>query len=239
MRTFLIALLTALVTGFAGAFGGDLATKALRVSNMEGGRGMLIAFVILPAAAIGGMIVGILVARRFPDPGFAGFLKAQGIALGVAVGLVALVTGISVATAPRVPTIEGKTLALEFELRFPDGRVLPDSAARDGFSILMTGPGDDRSRHLAELRWEEARTAAGHIELPATAYLRTSSRRSLVINDGPDAHYWFDLPLRGAPRPADTTWTDWWPAPGQPSGADIKGSGGFQMRWRVRLEETP
>ena len=49
MRTFFIALVTAVAAAVLACFGGDLATQAHGVSNMEAGRAMLIVFVIAPA----------------------------------------------------------------------------------------------------------------------------------------------------------------------------------------------
>ena len=45
------------------------------------------------------------------------FAKAQGIALGITISLAAIVSSILYLAADHPPTLDGKSLALEFELK--------------------------------------------------------------------------------------------------------------------------
>ena len=233
MRTVLIALINGVAGAILGFIGGDLATRAHNVSNFEGGRAMGIVFLIVPASFVGAAIIGVIVAHRFPQPGMDGFAKAQGIALLGAVVVAAAVFGFAIWRAPRVPMLDGQALALEFEVRMPEGRTVP--TAEDDFTILMTSRGSGDDRRNADLLLNSTKTSDGRVVIPANGRLFTSTtQRFLVINDRGEKHYWFDLPLRAEPKAEDLEWTDWWPAPGQTATSDINGNGGFQIRYRVQ-----
>jgi len=233
MRTLLIAVLTGAVGAVLAVIGGDLATRAHHVSNMEGGRAMLVLYAIGPAGALLGIIVGILAARSIPGPGFGAFAKAQGIALLLTGVVSAVVFGFALWRAPRPPKLDGQSLTLEFEIRFPPGRTLPDSAS--DFSAVLTSRGYGDDRRAADLNLDATTLSDGRIVIPASAFLFTSTRqRFLIVNDLEDKHYWFDLPLAARPGREAEAWTDWWPKPGETATADIHGNGGFQIRYHVR-----
>lgn len=232
MRTLLISLLTGALGAILAFIGGDMATRAHGVSNMEGGRAMAVAFLIGPAGCIVGIIVGIIVAKHSAAPAFAGFARAQGLAWLITAALAILVFGYAIWRAPRAPQLDGQSLNLEFEVRMPEGRSAPDSGA--GFTVLMTSRGSGDDRKNADLRLDSTTLSEGRVVIPASAFLyTTTTQRFLVINDVGDKHYWFDLPLRASPRSEDESWTGWWPQPGQQATADINGNGGFQIRYRV------
>ena len=233
MRSLLIALLTGAAGAFLAVVGGDLATRAHHVSNMEGGRAMLVLWAIGPAGALLGIIIGIVVARTIPGPGFAAFAKAQTIALVLTAGVAVLVFGFSLWRAPRPPQLDGQALTLEFEVRLPPGRAVPDSMGDFSVLLLSRGFGDDR--HNADLKLDATTQSDGRIVIPASALLYTTTRRRfLIVNDLGDKHYWFDLPLRARPGKDDEAWTEWWPKPGATATADIHGNGGFQIRYHVQ-----
>ena len=238
MRTVLIALINGVAGAILGFIGGDLATRAHNVSNFEGGRAMGIVFLIAPAGFVGAAIIGVLVASKIPDPGISGYAKAQGVALLIAVVIAMLVFGFSIWRAPRLPTIDGQSLNLAFEVRMPEGRTAP--TGDDEFSVLMTSRGSGDDRRNADLVLDSTSLSEGRVVVPATAPLRTTtSQRFLVVNDTGGKHYWFDLPLAAKPGPDDERWTEWWPAPGQSATADVNGNGGFQIRFRVQKTGMP
>jgi MFS family permease len=238
VRTVLIALINGVAGAILGFIGGDLATRAHNVSNFEGGRAMGIVFLIAPAGFVGAAIIGVLVASKIPDPGISGYAKAQGVALLIAVVIAMLVFGFSIWRAPRLPTIDGQSLNLAFEVRMPEGRTAP--TGDDEFSVLMTSRGSGDDRRNADLVLDSTSLSEGRVVVPATAPLRTTtSQRFLVVNDTGGKHYWFDLPLAAKPGPDDERWTEWWPAPGQSATADVNGNGGFQIRFRVQKTGMP
>jgi MFS family permease len=234
MRTFLLALLAAVAGAILAFIGGDMATRAHGVSNMEGGRAMAVVFVIVPVGILVGIIVGVLVAKLAAVPaGAAGLAQAALLAILITSALAILVFGYSIWRAPRQPMINGQHLNLEFEVRMPEGRTAP--ASSNDFSVLVMSRGSGDDRHNADLMLDSASMSDGRVVIPARGYLYTSTtRRFLVVNDGADKHYWFDLPLRAKPRSEDERWTSWWPDAGKSATSDINGNGGFQIRYRVQ-----
>ena len=143
------------------------------------------------------------------------------------------VFGFALWRAPRPPELDGQTLTLEFEIRLPPGRTLPDSTVDFSVLLLSRGYGDDR--HNAGLKLDSTTLSEGRIVIPASAFLYTTTRRRfLIVNDLEDQHYWFDLPLRARPSRQDEAWTDWWPRPGETATNDIRANGGFQIRYHVQ-----
>jgi hypothetical protein len=238
MRTVLIALLNGVAGAVLGFIGGDLATRAHNVSNFEGGRAMGLVFLIVPASFVAAAIIGVIVALKIPEPGMAGFARAQGIALLGAVVVAAAVFGYSIRRAPTPPRLDGMTLHLDFEVRMPEGRAAP--GPEDNFTVLMTSRGYGDDRHNADLRLDSTTSSDGRVVIPARAFLHTSTnQRFLVVNDTGGKHYWFDLPLRARPTSEDQQWSEWWPAPGMTATSDINGNGGFQIRYRVQKAGPP
>src|SRR5205823_4668131 len=125
LRVIVISLLTAIAGAVLSVVASLYLTELYHVSNFEGGRGMLIFFALAPLGLIVGFIVGLVVALRNRGTGFGGFAKAQGIALGIAIGLAAVVSGILYLAADHPPKLDGKPLALEFEVKIPPALKLP------------------------------------------------------------------------------------------------------------------
>jgi hypothetical protein len=233
MRTFFVAIVTAVIGALAAGIGGEWATRAHGMSNFEGGRAMFIAFVIAPLGLVAGIVIGIIVAKWIGGSGFGGTMSALGVAIGVTCALAFAASGIAVAVAPRTPMIDGQFLALDLDVRMPAGRAAPRDSASP-FSVLFYEPRGDHRRH-AVLRHDSITESEGREVISGEAELNVvTSVRHVVINDGEDKHYWFDLPLKASPTLEDEQWTDWWPPPGQKASNDVSGTGGFQIRYRVR-----
>src|SRR5438105_10477978 len=125
LRAILIALLTAVAGAILSVVASLYLTELYRVSDFEGERGMLIFFALAPLGLIVGFIIGLIVALLSRGTGFGGFAMAQGIALGIAFGLAAVVSAILYLAADHPPKLDGKPLALEFELKIPPTLRLP------------------------------------------------------------------------------------------------------------------
>ena len=125
LRVISIAFLTAIAGAVLSVVASLYLTELYHVSDFEGGRGMLIFFALAPLGLIVGFIIGLVVALRSRENGFAGFARAQGIALGIALGLAAIVSGVLYLAADHPPKLDGKPLALEFELKIPPALKLP------------------------------------------------------------------------------------------------------------------
>lgn len=230
MRTGLIALVTALAGGALGAFLGDPLTRALGVSNFEGARGYAVAFLVIPAGIILGAVVGVFAAKAMgPDKAW---WSVQVVALLSTAAIAGGVTGLFVLAAPKAPTLGGRQLDLEIEIRMPPGRTAPDSSQR-GFSAVLVSNNHRKEAESATLDHAAVRTEDGQVVIPGKFWLAESTRnRSMAINDPPNG-YWFDLPLAAKPTDADREWSAWFPAPGQAASTDVRGTNGFQVRWRV------
>jgi MFS family permease len=125
LRVIAIAFLTAIAGGSLSVVASLYLTELYHVSNFEGGRGMLIFFALAPLGLIVGFLIGLVVALRSRENGFGGFARAQGIAFGIALGLAAIVSGVLYFAADHPPKLDGKSLALEFELKIPPALKLP------------------------------------------------------------------------------------------------------------------
>jgi MFS family permease len=125
LRVIAIAFLTAIAGAVLSVVASLYLTELYHVSNFEGGRGMLIVFALAPLGLIVGFVIGLVVALWSRGTGFGGFAKAQGIALGIATGFAAIVSGILYLAADHPPKLDGKSLTLEFELKIPAALKLP------------------------------------------------------------------------------------------------------------------
>jgi MFS family permease len=138
LRVIAIAFLTAIVGGILSVVASLYLTELYHVSNFEGGRGMLIFFALAPLGLLVGFIIGLVVALRSRGTGFGGFAKAQGIALGIAIGLAAVVSGILYLAADHPPKLDGKPIALEFELKIPPALKLQPSQVYRRYTPVFT-----------------------------------------------------------------------------------------------------
>ncbi len=232
MRTFAIALLTGIVGLLLAFILGDIVTRAQGVSDFEGMRSYGVVLLIAPAGAILGIITGIIVARSVPGPGTGAFFKALAIAVLITGGISGTIALYQYYRVPKVPTIDGAVLDLEFEIRMPAGRVAPDSSSRE-FSLVLVSDGDSKGRVSGEIDYSHIGQSEGRVVIPGTLRLVASTRnRSLAINDSAKG-YWFDLPLQAKPDSGDFAWIEWFPKPGEKASTDIRGTDGFQLRYRV------
>ena len=113
-----IAFLTAIAGGILSVVASLYLTELYHVSNFEGGRGMLIFFALAPLGLIVGFTIGLVVGLRSRGAGFGGFAKAQGIALGIAIGLAAVVSGILYLAADHPPNLMANRSRSNSSLKF-------------------------------------------------------------------------------------------------------------------------
>ena len=210
----LVGLVTGAITAFVGAYAADLGTRWHRVPDMEGQRGMAIAFLFIPLAFVVGLVVGIVVARRGGDVGsFAAGLARLAKAVGVALGLVAVTLGFAWLTTNHPPTIDGQELVLEWEMRLPPGFTPRDSLSHHDFRVGLVASADDRD--YTRIRFDQVAQDDSFVVVTGSGYLRSRASRSLSMTWGPfDAHnpvQFVELPLAPVPSRRDMAWTDWMP----------------------------
>lgn len=231
MRALGIGVITALIGGALAIFFGDLGTRAQGVSDFEGGRGMLIAFVLLPAGLFCGFIAGVAWGRR-QGQGAGPFFRDVGLAAATTTAIIAGAGGLAWATADHAPTIDGREIELEFEVRIPASSTVPADLKAAGFnSNLSTTKSDNR---FAELNFDAVRTEDGARVLPGVAglYSRSVERRLLV---GLWPSQVFALKLPAAPTRADLTWSDWLAPFEIADGSPVPQGQAFAVRYRVRF----
>ena len=123
-----LSLLVGVLTAVAGCLGTGLVAGLLvdwyRVSSREGASGFFVIGLAL-LGLVGGFVVGVVCARLVAAGVAPGFLKALGVALGATCGLLALITGLSWLSADFPPTLDGRELVVEVEVRLPAGLEIP------------------------------------------------------------------------------------------------------------------
>jgi hypothetical protein len=117
LRALFIALLTAFVGCLLAFFVGDYLTRLAHVPEMEGQRGMTILFLCVPLGILPGLVIDIISSIAVRREGLGGFFVAQGWSLLIVCGLAGLLAGVPYLLSDKPPTIDGKRLELQFELR--------------------------------------------------------------------------------------------------------------------------
>jgi hypothetical protein len=212
-------------------------TELYHVSDFEGGRGMLIFFALAPLGFIVGLIIGLIVALLNRGTGFGGFAKAQGIALGITISLAAIVSGILYLAADHPPTLDGKSLALEFELKIPPALNLPSQPSMQNLHASLYA--NDRDNRYALLDYDKIATREGSVVVPGKASLlsQTSNRDLLVsIESEGGASQFIKLKLRAKPTKEDEEWSDWMTATERADLSPVPEGERIAVRYRVQPE---
>jgi MFS family permease len=234
LRVIAIAFLTAIAGGILSVVASLYLTELYHVSNFEGGRGMLIFFALAPLGLIVGFIVGLVVALRSRDTGFGGFAKAQGIAIGLA----AIVSGILYLAADHPPKLDGKPLALEFELKIPPALKLPVQPSVQTLHASLYA--NNRDNRYALLDYDKIASRDGYFFVPGKASLlsQTFNRDLLVsIESEGGASQFIKLKLRAKPRKEDEAWSDWITATERADLSPVPEPERIAVRYRVHPED--
>lgn len=235
LRASFIALLTAFVGCFLAFFVGDYLTRLAHMSNMEGGRGMFVAFVCAPLGILVGLVIGIISSILVRRQGLAGFFAAQGWSLLIVCGLAGLLAGVPYLLSDKPPRIDGKRLELQFELRAPATFKIPDQP--DGYSVRVSLYADNRQNEYAFIDWNTITKDAEHLTVPGHVPLLTHSKtRSLLASVGnePVASQFIELKIPPAPRKEDETWSDWIFAMQRADLSPVPETERMALRYRVR-----
>jgi hypothetical protein len=235
LRALLIALLTAFVGCVLAFLVGDYLTKLAHVPEMEGQRGVTIFFLCVPLGIFAGLVIGIGSAIAVRRQGLAGFFVAQGWSLLIICGLAGLLAGVPYLLSDKPPTIDGKHLELQFELRAPAIFKIPDQP--DGYSIRVSLYADNRQNQYAFIDWNGITKDAEHAMVPGHVPLLTHSKtRSLLASIGnePGASQFIELKrLPAAPRKENETWSDWIFAPQRADLSPVSEPERMALRYRV------
>ncbi len=201
----LVALITALVTATLTAPVADHVTKKMKVSDREGGRGMAIAFLFIPAGFIGGLLLGLLAAKLTHAVEWTHFWKAEGLALAMSLGSVAVVAGLCLLSIDRPPMIEGRSLELEAEVFVPLAFQPIDTTEKALRMSLYATTDDNRYVDIDRKRLENM---DDQLVIPVRTPLRSiAPGRMLTLTVDDNVSYTLDMPLQALPRKEDLEWT--------------------------------
>src|SRR4051812_2902332 len=215
---WLIATITALLSGVVGLFSvgflGNLCVDWYRVSPREGGAGyFVIALALL--GALSGFIVGLVTTYLVaPDHTGLGFMKSFGSSSGVVVALTAIAMLLCWLLADVAPTVDGKELQLEVELRLPSGEPMPvlSDKAKNNFELARISNRSRASSWSGEYDFSKAREVNGRWIIPASVFLFTRrGMRVIEIQLEGRTMEGFGLSLPGNPGTRFTEWSDWLP----------------------------
>ena len=232
-----IALLTAAVGLVLGGYLASLAAGWYRVSSFEGGAGYFVVALALLGAVAGlvlGLVAGRVVAASF-DFGFWKALLASQLTL---VGIAALVGGIARLAADVPPTLDGETMLLVVEIRWPESATLSPASDTTRRRIRLTSVSGRRARNSREgaLWTEDTRREEGRWIVPGAVAVYTSrGDRILTIEPEPEGAKGWLVPLPGHPGKAQLAWSPWMPR--SRDGTPLPD--GFSMRFKVLPASQP
>lgn len=241
MKLWIQSIGVGLLTGMVGLVGlGILANvwvSWFRISSFEGGAG----FFVVGLALLGGLlgfVVGVIVARIAVRGGKGSFLKALGAAWGTAAGLLLVAAGISWFLADIPPSLDGRPLMLEVELRLPVDAPPPTAVVTNGasgpyLSLASVVFGRQRAAQRGELRLAEARRENGRWIVPGEVEVFTwRGRRALGYSLKGEPQTGFLVPLPAWPGREFEAWSEWLPNPVPPREPwpDTKPSYRFRIR---------
>jgi hypothetical protein len=174
----------------------------------------------------------VVVARRL-GPVLAGsFVRTLGASLALVLVPAAAMYGIGRHTADLTPRLDGATLHVQVELRWPAAQDAAPAVPEGGTGRVRyeRWAGDARRASATGLLWIEdaRRDAGGRWVASGVAPIGSARGRraslSVVLDParGEATTHRFEVPLRGAPQSADLAWSGW-----------LEGAGGFALRYRV------
>jgi hypothetical protein len=244
LSTALVALLAAIAGCVGGVFLAALCVDWYRISDREGLSGYFIVSIGLVGIVVGAG-VGVICSRLAgagPGPAFP---RSLGLSLGVLAVLFAAVTAVCRLRADIPPTIEGKRLDLEVEVRFAPGHPRPvaEKAEDDGRSpwhVTVTAHSREARQSLGALRPDDAFQAGGRWVVPGMTALTTSARGKTVgLSLGSGTPQYFLLRLRSRPTRGDMEWSPWRTDPYSGKKTPIPPGETVEIRYRVRLHGEP
>ncbi len=217
---WLLTTITALLTGVVGLFSvgflGNLCVSWYRVSGREGAAGYFVISLAL-LGGIAGFIIGLTVGHFLASAsGHAGlgFLKTLGASAGTVVTLTGIAMLVCWLLADIPPTVDGRELRLEVEVRLPAGEALPviSDKANHYFELARVSNHRRANDWPGKLDFSQAREEGNRWIIPASVFLFTRrGMRVIEIRLEGRAAEGFALSLPANPGSRYTEWSDWLP----------------------------
>lgn len=202
-----VALLTALITAAITAPVADRVTRELNVSDREGGRGMLVVFILIPAGFIGGALFGLLGTRLVHAMDWAHFWKASGLSVAMSLGALGVISGLAWMSVVRPPLLHGHSLSLRIEVFVPS-RLLPPGGP-DKNALRMSLFAGEKDNHYAQIDTAQVRMEGDALVVPGEArlYSKATFRMIGFHFDGSEGWALDPLLLPPSPTDGDLEWT--------------------------------
>jgi hypothetical protein len=234
-----VACITGIFTLFASGYVADLTVGWYRISSFEGASGYFVVFMAL-VGGVAGFIVGLITSRAVAARPRPGFLKSLGFSCASVAVLLAATAGTARLLADIPPEIDGETLFLLVELRWPARSDVPPPASlpEAGYVRLGTATGTVvRKQEDGPLFLDSAHQVDGRWVVPGVVGIFTSRGQRVVdIGSGTKPLAGFVVPLPAHPGPAQYDWSDWLPH-ARPGEAPLPDQ--FTYRFRVVRMSQP
>ena len=205
-----VALLAAVITALVTAPVADKVTRMMGVPDREGGRGMLVVFILIPAGFIGGLLLGLLATKLMHAVEWSQFWKTTGVALLMSHTALFSIAGLALLSIVHPPMLDGHALALEIEVAVPV-RLMPGGRI-DPATLKMSLYAGDKDNQYAEIDTAHIVQQEGIALLRAEARLSSKADFRMVYfhtgNEGTDGFALDPLPLPRAPTEKDLQWTE-------------------------------
>jgi hypothetical protein len=222
LSTFFVAVLTAAAGAFSSGLIAALAVDWYNVPSREGESGyFVIAFGLL--GLLVGLLLGIVVSRTVAGGTHPGFLKALGVSFAILLGAVGSVGGVARLLADVPPEIDGETLLLAVEVRWPaEHASSPATDTSEGYLRLHSIPAFSHTvrKSVRGPLWKsDAKLVDGRWVVPGAVEVFTGrGMRMLEVALDDTTSLGFQVPLPGRPGKKDLQWSDWLPRlrPGAP-----------------------
>lgn len=238
--SLVIGLATALVTAVGGGFAASAGMQWQRVSNREGLQGFALVFVFIPLAFLVGLGVGIAIARSGPAVPLVAGLGRLAKAVGISGALVLAALGAAWVTADHVPTIDGRDLVLEYEVRLPPGFTMPDTLDDDHFRVGSLASSSDRAYTTVD--FDRVGRVDSFVVVPGRGALNSTSARQISVSSGTSAQrlpsQFARIPLAPRPKKADFQWSDWIELTRRMDLSDVPHAERAQVRYRVQFADS-
>ena len=241
-----LSILSAFLTGIVGMLAAGFVAAACvdwySISSREGESGYFV-IAIAFLGLVAGCAIGLITARVVAAGSDPGFLKALGRSLAMVAGIAVLGGGTARLLADVPPELDGETLMLSVEVRWPEDQVEPPPAGPgEGSLTLHSIPfysNTVRASESGPLWMQDARRMDGRWVVPGAVSIFTSrGKRALMVStndDDPKANEGFLVPLPARPGARYLEWSDWLPR-ARPGIAPINK---LTYRFRVRRISQP
>lgn len=238
LASFGVAALTAVVGLVASGVIANFCVSWYRISSFEGGSGYFVVGLAL-VGGFAGFVIGMVAARYIAASATPGFWRALGTSIGVVLALGILIALPARFLADVPPEIDGETLLVAFELKWPESQStdprtmpgLPESYLRSSSGHVVRvserGPFFLEDAHQVDGRW----VAGGGARI-----FTNRGERILDVRIGDSTLAGFIMPMKGSPGPKHREWSEWFPPArdGAPALPD-----GFRYRFKVIKASEP